>query len=236
MVVFAGFETTANALTFTMWLLATNPHIQDKLRDQIILYNKPMGTEDYTDNTTKEQINDDNNDASGEKMRYLPTIVNHCDYLEMVINESLRLYPPVPGLSCRSASVDCVLPNGMSVEKGVSIVPSVYSIHRNKDIWGSDANQFKPERFESIGLARLNSAQFMPFGLGPRNCIGNKLAMLEMKIVVAKIMSMYRVEPCLGTPNSLELCSPINITITCKTRIPLRFVKLPNHSEKILKI
>lgn len=212
-IVFAGFETTANALTFTLWLLAKYQQVQEKLRSKLQSLIKENKFED---------------EKSMDEQQFADLAFN-CEYLEMVINESLRLYPPVPGLSCRQASESCTLSNGLQIEKGVNVVPSVFSIHRDKTIWGDSANSFKPERFEVLDVAKLNSAMFMPFGLGPRNCIGKAVAMHELKIVLAKLLLNYEIKPWAGrTPEKLKLCSPINITITNADKIGLRFVKLIN--------
>lgn len=254
-IVFAGFETTANALTFTLWLLAKNERVQCKLRKQLQSQMEKITTKAETkrNQTTastndsggetkdKDDINGSNTDGKGgEKNKInqqlledladkeLAELAFGCEYLEMVLNESLRLYPPVPGLSCRQASVDCMLASGLKIEKGVNVIPSVFSIHRDKSIWGQDANLFKPERFEMLDIAQLNSAMFMPFGLGPRNCIGKAAAMHEMKIVIGRLILGYSIEPLSGgkTPDKLKLCSPINITITNAEKIGLKFVKL----------
>lgn len=214
-IVFAGFETTANALTFTLYLLAKHPQVQQKLRQQLA-------------DKLKKLTNNNENRHEEE----LVELATGCDYLEMVINESLRLFPPVPGLSCRQASVDCSLSNGLFIERGVNVIPSVFSIHRDKSIWGDEAHLFKPERFQFLDINQLNSAMFMPFGLGPRNCIGKAAAMHELKILIGRMVSNYSIEPikegesCPPTPEKLKLCSPINITITNSEKISLKFVKL----------
>lgn len=206
-IVFAGFETTANALTFTLWLLARHQRVQTKLREELRNQIKQAADEKRTISLAELTIN--------------------CEYLEMVINESLRLYPPVPGLSCRQAALECTLSNGLSIEKGVNVIPSVFSIHRDKSIWGEEAHLFWPERFEVLDVAQLNSAMFMPFGLGPRNCIGKAAAMHEMKIVIGRLALEYSIQTWQGkTPEKLQLCSPINITITNADKIGLRFIKL----------
>ena len=214
-IVFAGFETTANALTFTMWLLAGHQRVQRKLRNELRSKLAP--------------IRRNNPDRSEDELLdlELAELATGCDYLEMVVNESLRLYPPVPGLACRQASTGCTLPNGFHIEKGVNVVPSVFSIHRDKAIWGHSAADFQPERFEMLDLSQLNSAMFMPFGLGPRNCIGKAAALHELKIVVGRLLLRYSIEPAAGlTPERLKLCSPINITITNSERIGLKFARL----------
>lgn len=217
-IVFAGFETTANALTFTLWLLARDQRVQAKLRHEL---------REQMTRVEKSKAHTESDQVQSEDDLKLTELATGCAYLEMVINESLRLYPPVPGLSCRQASIDCKLSNGLSIEKGVNVVPSVFTIHRDKTIWGEEANLFKPERFEMLDDAQLNSAMFMPFGLGPRNCIGKAVAMHEMKIAVGRLILEYSIEPLSGkTPEKLKLCSPINITITSAQKIGLKFVKL----------
>lgn len=212
-IVFAGFETTANALTFTLWLLARHFRVQEKLRRQL---RQRMAQLLAQERGAEEQLEAE-----------LAELATGCEYLEMVINESLRLYPPVPGLSCRQAASTCELPNGLTIEKGVNVIPSVFSIHRDKSIWGELANEFHPERFEVLDVGQLNSAMFMPFGLGPRNCIGKAAAMHELKIVVGRLLLNYSIEPCATlTPEKLKLCSPINITITNSEPIGLKFIKL----------
>lgn len=217
-IVFAGFETTANALTFTLWLLARHQRAQDKLRRELETIMRNL----HTDALKSPDVADQRLEAE------LAELATGCEYLEMVVNESLRLYPPVPGLACRQASSTCTLPNGLTIEKGVNVVPSVFSIHRDKSIWGENANEFLPERFECLDVAQLNSAMFMPFGLGPRNCIGKAAAMHELKIIVGRIVLNYSIEMCSFTPDKLKICSPINITITNSEKIGLKFVKLIN--------
>lgn len=233
-IVFAGFETTANALTFTLWLLAKHQRVQEKLRQEL-----RENLARINQKTT--QSSGDPTDSQQQLDLELAELANGCEYLEMVINESLRLYPPVPGLSCRQASETCQLQvpgsselGELLIERGVNVIPSVYSIHRDKQIWGSQAAEFQPERFEMLDLSQLNSAMFMPFGLGPRNCIGKAAAFHELKIVVGRLCLNYSIEPCaqLNTPEKLKLCSPINITITNSEPIGLKFVKLLSSNKK----
>lgn len=225
-IVFAGFETTANALTFTLWLLAQNQHVQKKLR--LLLREKfPNSLECLKINTDIVTSLDASFNMQLVDLELAQLATEAPLYLEMVLNESLRLFPPVPGLSCRQASVGLTLQSGLRIEKGVNVIPSVFSIHRDPLHWGLDANEFRPERFEMLDESELNSAKFMPFGLGPRNCIGKALAMHEMKIAIGLLVLGYSIEPWLGkTPQKLQLCSPINITLTNSEKIALKFVKL----------
>lgn len=227
-IVFAGFETTANALTFTLWLLSQHQQIQRKLRHQLETKLSQMVNLQKSFELLRMGDDIDLSLVDSE----LNELATGSEYLEMVINESLRLYPPVPGLSCRQASMNCTLSNGMTIEKGVNILPSVFSIHRDIEIWGESADQFRPERFETLDETQLNSAMFMPFGLGPRNCIGKALAMHEMKIAVGLLVLGYSIECWPGlTPSELRLCSPINITLTNSESIPLKFVEITRGSD-----
>lgn len=215
-IVFAGFETTANALTFTLWLLAKHRRVQEKLRTQ--LEQQVLGVGSSSSPVANRLELTDNQ---------LNELATGCHYLEMVLNESLRLYPPVPALSCRQASTGCTLNNGLRIERGVNVIPSVFSIHRDPAIWGQNSDSFWPERFEMLDVTQLNSAMFMPFGLGPRNCIGKAVAMHEMKIVIGQLVLNYAIQDwTLKTPEKLRLISPINITMTSADKIGLKFVKL----------
>lgn len=107
------------------------------------------------------------------------TRLRACSYLQYCINETLRLYSPLP-LSSRVAVTDTVLPRGggsdglspIFVPKGLEVVYSSFIIQRRKDLWGEDSEEWKPERWEG---QKINSQTgYIPFGLGPRMCIGRK--------------------------------------------------------------
>ncbi|KAL3619007.1 hypothetical protein CASFOL_037235 [Castilleja foliolosa] len=158
---FAGHETTALLLTWTMMLLATNPTWQEKVRAEVKLVCK-------------------DSDPAVEHLSKL-TLLN------MVINESLRLYPPA-SLLPRMAFEDFKL-GGLNIPKGLSIWIPVLAIHHSEDIWGKDVNEFNPQRFasKSSGPGR----NFMPFAAGPRNCVGQSFALMEAKIILAMMISKF---------------------------------------------
>jgi cytochrome P450 len=108
----------------------------------------------------------------------------------MVINESLRLYPPVPVMS-REALRDMKFGN-INVPKGVTVWTLLVALHQDPDIWGPDANNFNPERFSNgvSGACKLPYV-YMPFGVGPRTCLGQNFAMAELKILLALIVSRF---------------------------------------------
>lgn len=113
-----------------------------------------------------------------------------CVQLTMVINESLRLYPPVAVVS-REAFKDMKF-GDVNVPKGVNVWALMVTLHQDPEIWGSDADQFNPERFVNgvSGACKLPHV-YMPFGVGPRTCLGQNLALAELKILIAMIVTKF---------------------------------------------
>ncbi|PKH93511.1 hypothetical protein CRG98_049838, partial [Punica granatum] len=140
--------------------------------------------------------------------------------LHMVINESLRLYPPASILP-RMAFEDITL-GDLCIPKGLSVWIPVLAIHHSKELWGEDVNEFNPTRFESS--KSFSQGRFIPFGVGPRNCIGQSFAMMEVKIILAMLLSRFRfrvletyhhapviiltIKPKYGVPICLEPLNP----------------------------
>lgn len=108
----------------------------------------------------------------------------------MMIQETMRLYPPSPTLA-REVSKDVKI-GGVRVPKGVNVWTMVATLHTDKNIWGPDALEFKPERFQNgISGACKNPNSYMPFGFGQRVCVGQHLAMVELKLLMALIMPNF---------------------------------------------
>lgn len=107
--------------------------------------------------------------------------------LSMVINESLRLYPPATVLP-RMAFEDLKL-GDLHIPKGLSIWIPVLAIHHSQEIWGDDVNEFNPNRFASKSFSQ--GRNFMPFAAGPRNCVGQSFAMMEAKIILGMLISKF---------------------------------------------
>ncbi|KAE8673287.1 CYP749A22 protein [Hibiscus syriacus] len=164
---FAGQETTSSSLAWTVFLLATHPDWQDKARQEVI-------------------------EVFGERNPN-PEGIGKLKIMTMIINETLRLYPPVTGV-VRKVEAETKLGN-LILPPDLVLFVSNLALHHDPDLWGDDANVFKPERFaEGIANAtKRNSSAFLPFGLGPRSCVGMSFAMTEMKMTLSMILRRYDV-------------------------------------------
>jgi cytochrome P450 len=111
--------------------------------------------------------------------------------LTMVIQETLRLYPPAVFVT-RTAFQDINI-KGIEVPKGMNIQIPISILQHDIDLWGPDAHEFNPERFANgvIGSCKIPQA-YMPFGIGPRVCPGQHLAMIELKVILSLILPKFR--------------------------------------------
>ncbi|TGZ80039.1 cytochrome P450 [Ascodesmis nigricans] len=179
-VLLAGRDTTAGTLGWTFMLLAQHPQVWKKLKLACEVLPKEPGFSELKD---------------------IP-------YLRHVIAEVLRLYPSVPS-NGRVATQDTILPHpapGIKVKKGEFVRYSPMAMQRRKDIWGEDADEFRPERWEEEGLMqRVGSWGYLPFNGGPRVCLGQQFALMEASAVVqAVVRSFEGVEYCGGEMHVVE--------------------------------
>ncbi|KAK0750308.1 cytochrome P450 [Schizothecium vesticola] len=185
-VFFAGRDSTACCLSWTFRLLVRHPPVMERLRREI-----------------KSVMGDQENPAR-EQIRKIP-------FLECVINESLRLYPPVP-LNNREAVRTTILPTGrgpdgncpIMVRKGEMVVFSSYVNSRRKNIFGPDAEEFRPERWETGELADVGWAHF-PFNGGPRQYLGQDFALMEASFTVIRLLQTF---PLIKLPEG-EVIEPV---------------------------
>ncbi|MBI1277320.1 MAG: cytochrome P450 [Anaerolineaceae bacterium] len=178
----AGHETTANALAWTFYLLGKHPEIERKLAEEI---------------TTTIQ-------GRLPALADLPKL----PYLEMVIKESMRMYPPAWTTS-REAQEDIEL-GGYTIPKGSTLMMSMYVIHHDARYW-EQPDEFHPERFAAANEEHIPKYAYFPFGGGPRVCVGNQFAMMEAQLILATILQRYQLSLVPGQdikPNPLVTLRP----------------------------
>nr|UNP59808.1 schizocycline synthase [Camptotheca acuminata] len=165
---FAGQETTANWLTWTIIILSMNPNWQHRAREEVL-------------------------QMCGKRIPDLDTI-NHLKIVSMILHEVLRLYPPVTGLFRHTRQKTNI--GGMSIPAGVDIFLPTLMLHYDPEYWGEDVEEFKPERFaEGISKASKDDQMaFYPFGWGPRICLGQSFAMIEAKMALAMVLQHFSFE------------------------------------------
>jgi cytochrome P450 len=171
----AGHETTANALSFALYLLAQHPEMKQRIADEV-----------------KQAIGD-------SEMTY--ENVSRLSYTMMVIKEAMRLYPPVWGITRDAAKEDII--GGHRIKKGDSIVVSPWAVHRLEKYWENPL-QFDPERFSPERIKNIHRYAWFPFGGGQRLCIGNNFALMEMQIVLALMCSQFDFKVADGFKVELE--------------------------------
>ncbi|XP_072746469.1 cytochrome P450 4C1-like [Anoplolepis gracilipes] len=165
--VFAGHDTTSISVSWTLFCIGNDLKCQEKVHEEL-----------------KEIFKDSQIPASLKELSQLK-------YLERVIKESRRLYPSVP-LILRKISEDIKMDKYI-IPKGTSVAAPIMLLHRNPAIW-SDPLKFDPDRFLSENLKQIHPCAYIPFSVGPRNCIGQKFAMIEEKIILTAILRKWRVK------------------------------------------
>ncbi|CAF3454223.1 unnamed protein product [Rotaria socialis] len=181
----AGYETTSTALACSTYILATNPKVQDKLIEEI------------------DQIKWD--DRSHDEDTY--ELVMNLSYLEIFVREVLRMYPITTKGQVRQCNQTINI-SGHIIEKNSIIQPDIFSIHYDPDLWGpEDPNLFIPERH----LAKRHPIAWMPFGVGPRNCVGMRFALMELKMCLIELLQQYRILPSDKTEEGFQLREKISI-------------------------
>ncbi|XP_048405320.1 thromboxane-A synthase [Stegostoma tigrinum] len=159
----AGYETTSSTLSFVSYLLATHPESQELLLKEVDEFLESHIIPDYNN-------------------------VQNLTYLDMVISESLRMYPPGVRFG-RICGKNCLV-NGQFIPAGITVEVPVGVLHYDPKYW-PEPEKFKPERFTPELKAERHPFVYLPFGAGPRSCIGMRLALLEAKIVLVRILSKY---------------------------------------------
>ncbi|KAI9552444.1 hypothetical protein GHT06_022810 [Daphnia sinensis] len=177
-------QTTALAFTWFLCMIAKNPKHQQLLHDEVDHIfgesDRPCTLQDLTE----------------------------LKYLECCIKETMRLYPSIPFvLRCLPEDVEIVLTGGYVLPKGVTVAIMIHSLHQNPQVY-PNPEIFNPERFLPENSVGRHPYAFIPFSAGPRNCIGLKFAMLELKIVLANLLRRFEFsvrDPSVPIKASLEL-------------------------------
>ena len=162
--IFAGHDTISASLAWLLFNLGSNTVAQEKACNEADLINKMEGN--------------------------IEEKIKHMKYIECTIKESLRLRSTVPFIS-RNMNKDVSFSNGMSFPRGTELVFNLRAMHCDDTVW-ENPKRFIPERFDSLSQRPLFS--FVPFSAGPRNCIGQRFAMMEMKVALYYILLNFKIE------------------------------------------
>ncbi|XP_025828850.1 cytochrome P450 4C1-like isoform X1 [Agrilus planipennis] len=173
---FGGHDTVATSLGFSLMLLACHQEIQNRVREEVL-----------------EVFGNANNKITFKDLQGL-------SYMEMFIKESLRLYPSVPQIS-RRLDEPITTASGFYLPKDTEVYIHIVDLHLNEELW-PDPYRFDPDRFLPEATKHRHPFAYIPFSAGPRNCIGQKFAMLEMKAILAGVVRSFRLT-AVDTPDTL---------------------------------
>ncbi|NXX27780.1 CP3AL protein, partial [Nicator chloris] len=177
--IFAGYEPTSNTLGFLAYELALHPDVQEKVLQEIdtVLPNKAPLTYEA---------------------------IMKLEYLDMTVNETLRVYP-LGGRIERTCKQDVEI-NGVTIPKGVVVTIPPYILHQNPDYW-PNPEEFRPERFSKENKESIDPYTYLPFGAGPRNCIGMRFALLTLKVAIVSLLQHFTFQTCKETQIPIKLTS-----------------------------
>ncbi|NBR28513.1 MAG: cytochrome P450, partial [Betaproteobacteria bacterium] len=170
----AGHETTASALNWMWYPLSRHPEIESRMHREIDAWD-----ENYSDMTSVLQLT----------------------YTRQVIEETMRLYPPGWLLTRRTINADTIGTHAIPANTDVFVSP--YLVHRHPAFW-DDPERFDPDRFNTAAKEKRNRFCYLPFALGPRACIGEHFAMVEMMIHTALIARKFRLRYLRQDPMGME--------------------------------
>ncbi|XP_025095312.1 putative cytochrome P450 CYP13A4 [Pomacea canaliculata] len=164
----AGYETTSSTLSYIFYELALHPHVQDRMRQEVV------------------DVLEDDEEPTYDNIRNLT-------YMDMVISETLRKYPLASIVVARQCQDACQI-EGINIPSGMLVQANLWTLHQDPKHWGPDSDSFDPLRFTLEKKAERHSMAFMPFGAGPRMCIGQRFSIVQMKITMAKLLRRYKIE------------------------------------------
>ncbi|XP_044262899.1 cytochrome P450 6g1-like [Tribolium madens] len=179
-----GFETSSAVMSFVLYEIASNPNVQEKLRGEV---NKAF-------------------ENNGNKLPY--EVLQQLQYLDAVINETLRCHPALLHTQKLCTKDFTFTPKNankpVTIEKGTTVILPIYGLHHDPDYY-EDPDSFQPERFLGSNKENIVKCTFMPFGEGPRSCLGQRFGLLQIKVGVAHIVHNYE------------------LAVNKKTKVPIRY-------------
>uniref|UniRef100_T1J5A8 Cytochrome P450 n=1 Tax=Strigamia maritima TaxID=126957 RepID=T1J5A8_STRMM len=203
---FEGHDTTAVGISWTFYLLGRNQDVQKKVQEELDSI--------FGDDTTKQATLED---------------LKRMKYLECVIKESQRIFPSVP-IIARQVTTDMIMIDGKTIPPGVSVNITPYLLHRDPVVF-PNPEKFDPSRFFPENSLNRSPFAYIPFSAGPRNCIGQKFAMFELKVVLSRVLRSFIIE-------SLEPQDKIKFTVEIVTKpkdgINVRLT--PRNLKKIVEL
>ncbi|XP_063988931.1 cytochrome P450 6k1-like [Diachasmimorpha longicaudata] len=198
----AGFETSSSTMSFALYELAVKPEIQNRLRREIT----------------------DAIERNGGRITY--DLIMQLPYLDMVVSETLRKYPPLPLLD-RLTRTDYRVPGtDLIIEKGTPVYISLTGLHSDPK-YHNNPEEFDPERFSDVNKHSTKRG-WNPFGEGPHSCIGRRLGLLQSKLGIIEMLRNYQFTPCERTPIPMVL-SKKGLTMRPRGGLYLHVKKIHPH-------
>ncbi|KAG5669760.1 hypothetical protein PVAND_000054 [Polypedilum vanderplanki] len=195
-----GFETSSSTGTFVLYNLVKYPEVQEKLRNEI-----------------RTILARHDNKITYEAMQEMK-------YLQMVVDETLRMYPPVFQALRQAARDYKVEKDNFIIPKDILVSIPIYAIHHDPEYY-PEPDKFDPDRFNDENKAQRHPMAFLPFGHGPRNCIGFRFGLMQTKIALIQLLLNFRVYASEKTPDPIKF-DPDATPLTSITDMWLKFEKL----------
>ncbi|XP_039957017.1 cytochrome P450 6g1-like [Bactrocera tryoni] len=209
----AGFETSSSTMTFALYELSKRIDLQERLRNEICeAFVAEQGTMSYE-------------------------TINNLPYLSMVLDEVLRLYPVLPFLDREHLPKEGEKPFDLkpcynyTVPVGMPLYIPIFGIQRDPEFW-PNPNTFDPERFNAENKKTHKPMSYLPFGSGPRNCIGSRIGLLQSKVGLVHILKNHYVTTCEKTPSEMTF-DPLSIVLNYKEGIYLKFINDQRYERSV---